>query len=121
MPAAHALRALIEDYNPGASVRGLEAAAGLPSNYIAKYTRPSASTEQMPKMEVIKAIARAAHAPVEDVHHAMCEDLGYPTTGPALTSRERKMLSLCRRLADFAIDNLMAWAENMSIRREFLR
>lgn len=84
MPAEH-LRALIKQLHPGVTVRQLTLAAGLDANRIAYYLKPStAEIDQMPKVTVLKEIARALHCDLALVAEAFAADVGIPW-GPPVT------------------------------------
>lgn len=91
MPAEH-LRALIHQLHPGASVKQLTEAAGVPNNRLAHWTRPSTEIDGVPKTDICKEIARILRCDLIDVVEAFAADAGLPWgPDPGLDSEVKRL------------------------------
>lgn len=99
MPCEH-LRALIQELHPGVTVRQLTLAADLDANRIAYYLKPSTHIDVMPRMAVMKEIARALGCDVTDVVEAFAADVGVPWGPPMDDPDLRSLIRTYRRLSD---------------------
>jgi hypothetical protein len=107
-------RALISDLHPNVTVRQLTLAAGLDANRIAYYLKPSTHIDQMPKLAVLKDIARALHCDLGLVVEAFAHDLGIPY-GPPLEDRNaRRLLVMYNRLVPRDKGTLLRVAQSLA-------
>lgn len=72
------LRALINDYRPGQSVRHIERTSGLAENKLGYWLKPGSSVKRMPNPATVNEIAAALGCVPRDVFLAFAYDLGYP-------------------------------------------
>lgn len=113
MPADH-LRALIQNLHPGASVKQLTDAAGVPNNRLAHWLRPSTVVEDMPKTAIMKEIARILGCAMIDVAEAFAADAGVPWGPDPSFDAEVKRLS---RVTGVDFDLLWDVANDAAVRQ----
>ena len=113
MPCEH-LRALITDLHPGKTVRQLTLAADLDPNRIAYYLKPSTHIDQIPRVTVLKEIARALHCDVSLVVEAFAADVGVPWGPPLEDPGQRALLRRYARLSEADQLTLQRVAESLA-------
>lgn len=113
MPCEH-LRDLIRDLHPSTTVRQLTLAAGLDPNKIAYYLKPSTHIDQMPKLPVLKDIARALHCDLGLVVEAMANDAGIPYGPPLEDPAARRLLLAYNRLTPSDRETLQRVAQSLA-------
>lgn len=98
--AADHLRALVHQLWPDTSVRKLCRDAGLEATYIGNWISRDRAVDQMPKMHVMDAIARALKCDVTLVIEAFAADAGIPWGERITDDLEREVVYRLRLCSD---------------------
>lgn len=109
----HFGRLLRSLYPYPASVRQLEADAGLKKNFIAYYMKPSTDLVRMPKATVVLELARALNCDPGLVIEAFAKDVGLPIRPHPYPPEAREVLHVLAELSPVGQRAVMLMARSL--------